>query len=544
MRARSLLLPAGHYPIHAAGSRCRANSRLAAFAAAITFLSSGAVLFAGTDTDGDGLSDAVETNTGVFVSAEDTGTDPSNADTDGDGFRDGVEVWRYTDPCDSQSAPSQPNIIYILADDLGYGDLGCYGQQAIGTPHLDAMAAQGVKFTQHYSGSTVCAPSRSALMQGRHTGRCWVRGNVRVGAGNMPLPPETLTIGRVLQQAGYVTGCIGKWGLGYPGSVGHPNEQGFDHFFGWLDQAAAHEHYPAGDDKIYRNYDGIPLDGTQYANDLFNAEVEQFLQEHVNQPFLLYFCPTLPHSRMQAPPGGIDPEYARQAWPANEKTFATMVSELDRSVGRILQTLQALNLDENTLVVFSSDNGPHNEGGHSAAFFNSNGQLRGIKRDLYEGGIRVPMIARWPGHLPEGATSAHVSAFWDVMPTLAELGGAPMPADTDGLPFTPSLFDQPQYARHAHLYWEFYEANPAPRQGVRWGDWKGVRLNQNAPIQLYDLAGDPGETNDQAGEYPEVVAEIAAIMTASREASPFFPTVLDAVLAPHTAWFPLRKARA
>ena len=377
-----------------------------------------------------------------------------------------------------------PNIIFILADDLGYGDLGCYDQTQIKTPNIDKMANEGMRFTQFYAGSTVCAPSRCSLMTGMHTGHTVVRGNKEMKPmGQFPLPESTTTLPELLQKAGYTTGLIGKWGLGGPGSTGTPNKQGFDYFFGYLGQRHAHNYYP---EFLFRNDQRIPLKNTmpepkredgagvaikkvEYSADLFNDEAVGFIKKNKNKRFFLYYAATLPHANneggdhgMEVPNFGI---YKDEHWPDNEKGFAAMVTRLDDSVGEIMKTLKKNGLDKNTLVIFTSDNGPHQEGGHHADFFNSNGPLRGTKRDLYEGGIRVPMIAYWPGKIKADTTSGFVGAFWDVMPTLCEVSGAPEPDLTDGISFLPTLLGKTQNHQHDYLYWEFHEQGK--KQAVR-----------------------------------------------------------------------------
>ena len=350
-----------------------------------------------------------------------------------------------------------PNIIFIMADDLGYGDLGSYGQKLLQTPNLDRMAAEGLPCAspQHYAGSTVCAPSRCVLMTGLHSGHCRIRGNATV-----PLEPDDVTVAEVLREGGYATGLVGKWGLGEAGSTGIPNAQGFDYFFGYLSQIRAHNYYP---EFLWRNEEQVPLNNVvayiqegyaagvgsyatekvDYSHDLFTEEALAFVDRNKGQPFFLYLAYTIPHANnesrwanehgMEVPTYG---SYDDEDWPEAEKGMAAMVSRMDADVGRLLQHLHALGLDEQTLVLFTSDNGPHREGRHEPTFFESSAPLRGIKRDLYEGGIRVPMIARWPGTIQPGGVTHHVSAFWDFLPTAAEAAGLSAP-ETDGLSFLP-----------------------------------------------------------------------------------------------------------
>lgn len=447
-------------------------------------------------------------------------------------------------PEEAAVAADRPNIIFILADDLGYGELGCYGQTVIRTPFIDQMAAEGMRFTDHYAGSTVCAPSRCCLMTGLHTGHAYIRGNKEVQSmGQLPLPEGTATLPRMLQQTGYTTALIGKWGLGGPGSSGTPNNQGFDYFFGYLCQRHAHNYYPAF---LYRNDERVPLrnvvqsdrsDGSgvatskvEYAYDLMEAETLEFIGANRNRPFFLYLAVTLPHANNEAGVNGMEVpdygEYADKDWPQAEKGRAAMISRLDRGVGRILRRVKNLGLDENTLVFFTSDNGPHREGGSDPNFFASSGPLRGIKRDLYEGGIRVPLIARWPGRIEAGAVTDHVSAFWDFFPTLAVLSGGEASANTDGVCMAPTLLGIPRKQKqHEYLYWEFHERGSA--QAVRWGQWKAVRL-PSGTLELYDLTTDPGETKDVAAHHADVVAKIRNYLAGARTESPYWPLGLAA----------------
>ncbi|MBN1420474.1 MAG: arylsulfatase [Planctomycetes bacterium] len=419
----------------------------------------------------------------------------------------------------------KPNIIFILADDLGYGDLGCYGQKRVKTPNIDRLASEGMRFTQAYAGSTVCAPSRCSLMTGLHTGHARVRGNALV-----PLRPEDVTVAEVLEAAGYATGIVGKWGLGEPGTTGVPNRQGFDAWFGFLNQAHAHNYYP---DYLWRDEERHEIPENRddarkvYAHDLFTREARAFLKEHKDHPFFLYLAYTIPHANnelggktgngMEVP---SDAPYSSESWPQPQKNHAAMITYMDRDIGGILDLVKELGIEEDTIVFFSSDNGPHREGGGDAAFFGGSGPLRGIKRDLYEGGIRVPMIVRWPGRIRAGSTSDQVWAFWDFPPTAAELAGAKAPAGIDGISMVPALLERPQ-RNHEYLYWEFHEGGF--KQAVRMGDWKAVRLGTARPIELYDLAADIGERTNVAKEHPDVVARIEAILRAARTDSPDFP---------------------
>lgn len=441
-------------------------------------------------------------------------------------------------------AEAAPNIVLILADDLGYGDLGCYGQKQIRTPHLDRMAREGARFTQFYAGSSVCAPSRCALLTGLHTGHCHIRGN---GAG-AALRPQDTTVAEMLKGAGYRTACIGKWGLGDVGTTGLPTLRGFDEFFGYLGHTHAHNYYPTF---LYRaNTPGsehrvslpnvVPDEGKAgqgvatvrkaYAPDRITEEALAFIdrQKGSKKPFFLYFTPTLPHANNEAKRKGMEiPDlgaYADKPWPEPQKGLAAMISRLDADVGRLLERLRANGMDDNTLILFTSDNGPHREGGNDPDYFRSHGDLRGIKRDLYDGGIRVPMIARWPGRIAAGTTSDHVGYFPDMVPTLTELARAKPPKQTDGLSFVPALrgvaaavlgMVPQQQRRDRCLYWEFYERGGA--RAVRLGDWKGVQKPWDGSakaenIELYDLAVDQGETKDVAAAHPDVVARLRAAL--------------------------------
>ncbi len=452
---------------------------------------------------------------------------------------------------------SPPNIIYILADDLGYGDLGCYGQTKFDTPNLNRLAAQGMRFTQHYSGSTVCAPSRSALMTGLHTGHTPVRGNKEIRPeGQYPLADSVFTLAEMLQEAGYATGAFGKWGLGYPRSEGEPNAQGFGTFFGYNCQRFGHHYYPR---HLWSNQDSIVLEanaGTAkgtYAPSLIHEQVLRFIDEHQAEPFFLYVPSVIPHAELAAPEAmikqfrgkfpperayeGVDSgdEYRQGPYESQSEThaaFVAMVTILDRQVGDIMDKVDSLGLAENTLMIFTSDNGPHQEGGADPDYFNSNGPLRGYKRDLYEGGIRVPMIARWPGQVAAGSESNHVSAFWDVFATAADVAGQTPPGERDGISFLPTLTGEGEQPQHDYLYWEFHERGG--RLAVRQGDWKAVQYdvleNPNGPVELYDLSVDISEENNLANQYPEVLANLKAVLDTARTPSPVFTFGQDTYL--------------
>jgi arylsulfatase A-like enzyme len=428
----------------------------------------------------------------------------------------------------AQSRRERPNIIFILADDLGYGDLGCYGQTTIATPNIDRMAAEGLKFNQAYAGSTVCAPSRCALMTGRHMGHATVRGNKRPELG---LAPGEETVATLLKRAGYTTAMFGKWGLGGPGNASTPKRFGFDEFYGYFDQLHAHNFYP---EHLWDNENEVFLTKNwfaarqEYAPDLIMDRAAQFLERRHDRPFLLFLTLTMPHANnelghatgngMEVPPGSA--YLKRTEWPAPERGFAAMMERVDGYVGRVLESLRRTGRDNNTLVLFSSDNGPHKEGGHDPMFFKSSGPLRGTKRDLYEGGIRVPLIARWPGRIGPRRTTESIVAFWDVLPTFAELAGARTPGGLDGRSFT-SVFSGATLPAPAYLYWEFHENGFA--QAVRLGNWKGVRRDVGQPVELYDLASDIGEKNNVAAKHPEWVRRIEDAMRSARVDNPNFP---------------------
>ena len=409
----------------------------------------------------------------------------------------------------SVSAP--PNIIFIMADDLGYGDLHCYGQTQLQTPSIDTLAAQGMRFTQVYSGATVCAPSRCSLMTGMHTGNCTVRGNFGV-SGRVPLNSGDETVAEVLEPAGYTSAVIGKWGLGEPDTSGIPNEQGFDYWYGYLNQHNAHDYYPTF---LWEDDQQVPLSG-QYSHDLFTSKALDFITNNAAGPFFLYLAYTIPHAAIQVP---SDAPYSGESWPQVEKDFAAMVYRMDADIGNIMALLVQLGIDDNTIVFFTSDNGPHSEDGHSSTYFNSNGPLRGMKRALYDGGIRVPMIVRWPGQVPQGVESDQVWAFWDFLPTAAELAGLTPPANIDGISMRNALLGQPQQ-NHDYLYWESFEGF---KQAARVDNWKGVRFGLGEPIELYDLSTDIGESNNVADAHPLVVSQLREAIDLNRTESTEWP---------------------
>ncbi|HEY4110761.1 arylsulfatase [Puia sp.] len=426
-------------------------------------------------------------------------------------------------------AQQRPNIILILADDLGYGDVGYEGQQKIHTPNIDRLATLGMRFTQFYAGTSVCAPSRASLMTGRHTGHTAIRGNRGYQPeGQYPLPDSSLTIATVLQKNGYATGAFGKWGLGYPGSTGIPGKKGFTDFFGYNCQTLAHNYYP---DHLWANDSLVHLPNSKnkdsvYSADLIHRHALEFIRRNRSRPFFLYLAYTLPHAELQVPHDSVYANYLAEFRDAHHAAYAAMVTRLDRYVGEILRGVQAGGLGANTLILFTSDNGPHREGGGDPAFFHSSGPLRGIKRDLYEGGIREPFIAVWPGKITPGATSNWTGAFWDFFPTFEQVAGIPTTKAIDGFSILPVLLGRPQTAKaHDYLYWEFHENNG--RQAVRWGKWKGVRLDVNIvadpPIELYDLETDPGEQKNVAAQHPDIVRQIKTDMQESHRSNKDWP---------------------
>ena len=455
-----------------------------------------------------------------------------------------------SNPAIDNRASSPPNIIYILADDLGYGDLGCYGQEKFTTPNLDQLAREGTRFTRHYSGSTVCAPSRSVLMTGLHTGHTFIRGNREVKPeGQSPLPASAVTMAELMKDAGYVTGAFGKWGLGFPGSEGDPVNQGFDRFFGYNCQRYAHRYYP---EYLWDNDEKFYLEGndwsstTTYAPDVIQQKTLDFIRDNKDTSFFAYVPIVIPHAELIAPEDDIFekflgeyPETPYVGMPGADygpdmvigmycsqenphATFAAMVQRIDLYVGQIMGILKELGIAENTLIMFTSDNGPHQEGGADPDFFNSSGSLRGVKRDLYEGGVRVPFIVSWPGSVEAGTISDHISAFWDVLPTVADLTGFQLD-ETDGISFLPELLgnDQPE---HEMLYWEFHERGG--KQAILKDEWKAVRLNvrkdPHGTPELYNLRDDPHERNNVADSHPDLVMQFSKMMEEERVPSEKF----------------------
>lgn len=427
-----------------------------------------------------------------------------------------------------------PNIVFILADDLGYGDIGCYGQNEIRTPNLDEMANDGMKFTQHYSGSTVCAPSRCVLMTGKHLGHASIRDNRAASAtSELWLPTDETTIAEVLRDRGYVSALIGKWGLGDQNTPGFPNQQGFDYSFGYLSQWHAHNYFPEflfrnGSKVHLRNFvpgamqsgAGVASQKLDYSHNLIVDEAVSWLKQHHDRPFFLYLGLTLPHANNEAGSRGQEtPDYGQfvtRDWPDAQKGTASMITRLDETVGRIRATLAELGVAKDTMVVFSSDNGPHAEGGNDPAFFHSSGSLRGIKRDLYEGGIRVPTIAVWPGRIAPNQTTENVSGFQDWLPTFAQLAGAQTPNGVDGVSLAPTLTGIGKQTQHEFLYWEFY--SQGGKRAIRSGKWKAIQLgmnNQPRPIELFDLSSDPSEKHNIAAAHRDVVSRLERFMNSA-----------------------------
>lgn len=431
------------------------------------------------------------------------------------------------------------NVIYILADDLGYGDIGCYGQQKIKTPNIDRMAQEGMLFTQHYAGCTVSAPSRCSLMTGLHIGHSQIRGNLEIKPeGQQPMTADTYTLGKLMKSAGYTTGIFGKWGLGYPGSSSVPSNMGFDEFFGYNCQRQAHSYYP---DHLWHNNDTVFLhendhEGRQvYSQDLIHEQALKFIRDNKDKPFYAMLTYTLPHAELNLPHDSIYRMYenafeevpydGKMGYHPSEKpyaSFAAMVSRLDKYVGDVMAELKELGLDKNTIVIFTSDNGPHREGGANPDYFLSYGPLKGVKRDVYEGGIRVPMVAWCPDKIKAGVKNDHISAFWDVMPTLAELTGVTLPETGDGISFLPTLFSKDGQKQHEYLYWEFHELNG--REALRSGNWKLIRqpIVGETILELYDLSSDIHEDNNLAQQNPEKVKELEVLMDGARTESPLF----------------------
>jgi arylsulfatase A-like enzyme len=424
-------------------------------------------------------------------------------------------------------AADKPNIIFILADDLGQGDVGCFGNTNIATPNLDRMAREGTRFTQAYCGTAVCAPSRTSLMTGLHVGHAPVRGNreIKPGEGQHPLPAETVTVAEVLKGAGYATGCMGKWGMGMFHTTGSPLKQGFDRFYGYNCQRHAHSYFPT---HLYDGDKRVELPGNDgrtgrktYAQNLIQDAALGFVRDHKDRPFFLFYAVTLPHGRHEIDDLGA---YKDKPWPAEQKAYAAQVTRLDRDVGQLLDLLRDLKIDDRTLVMFAGDNG------HIPTSLpllpEGKPRLRGTKGTMYEGGLRQAGFARWPGVVPAGRVCDEPWAFWDFLPTAAEPAGAPLPAGfaTDGLSLVPLLKGGPAPKREC-FYWELHvgATRPTPMSAVRFGNWKAVRPEPSAPLELYDLAADPGETADVTKSHPDVAAKAEALMKAAHRDHPDWP---------------------
>jgi len=446
-----------------------------------------------------------------------------------------VFVWLFSFAAHAQQKIKQTNIILILADDLGYADIGCYGQQKTETPNIDKMARAGLQFMQFYAGSTVCAPSRASLLSGLHTGHTAVRGNEGYQPeGQSPLPDSVITIATILKNNGYETAAFGKWGLGYITTSGDPNKKGFDQFFGYNCQSLAHNYYP---DHLWNNHERIEFPENAGSNAVYSADyihehAMQYLNKQHEKPFFLYLPYTLPHGDVIAPHDSVYNYYVKKfneaprqpGAPKNDgeqhrfepfphAAFATMVARLDKYTADILQAIKEKGMEENTLVIFTSDNGPHRENGGDPEFFDSNGKLRGIKRDLYEGGIRVPFIAYWKGKIKAGVTH-QPAAMYDLYPLFQQLAGMPAAKKIDGISILPTLLRTKPQPQHEYLYWEFHENNG--RQALRWKNWKAIKLNvskdAHAPVALYDLGSDPSEKNNVAIKYPAIAKQLDAMI--------------------------------
>ncbi len=446
----------------------------------------------------------------------------------------------------SKAAPkARPNIVFILADDLGYAEVGCYGQKKIRTPNIDRLAAEGMRFTHHYSGNPVCAPSRCALMTGLHTGHAQIRGNKQVGGkegwklgstigGQWPLKEGTVTVAKILKQAGYTTGAFGKWGLGRVGTSGDPQKQGFDRFYGYICQRQAHTYYPNhlwSDGKIEWIKENEGGKQVVYSHDLIAEQALEFIRANADRPFFCYVPFTIPHVALQVPADSLaeylgkwpDPPYdGKKGYVPHEHPracYAAMVTRMDKDVGRITRLIDELGLGPRTLIIFTSDNGPTYAGGADSEFFESADGLRGLKGSVYEGGIRVPFIARWPGKIKPGSQTPHVSAFWDFLPTVCELIGVDAPAGIDGVSYLPTLLGKAsRQKKHDVLYWEL-----GGRQAVRLGDYKAVRAKAGGKVELYNLATDEAEQHDLAEEQPELLAKMTELLRTSRTESDVFP---------------------
>ncbi len=433
------------------------------------------------------------------------------------------------------SVAQKPNIIFIFADDLGYGDVGCYGQQKIETPNIDGMAAKGIRFTQFYSGSTVCAPARCSFLTGLHTGHIAIRGNKSISPeGQSPLPDSVITFANNLQQNGYATAAFGKWGLGFHQNSGDPNKKGFDRFYGYNCQSLAHDYYPP---YLWDNHQKVDLPANNKSDSIYSAalihqQALQYIQQSGGQPFFIYLPYTLPHGDVIGPSDEFYQYYVKKfkeqpltgeklktrqhnatPEPQQHAQFAAMIARLDQYVADIAKAIADKGIADNTLIIFTSDNGPHRENGGDPDFFDSNGEFRGIKRDLYEGGIRVPFIAYWPGKIKQDVYT-EPAVLYDMYPTIMQLAGIKYRNKIDGISLVPALLKKRKQKKHNYFYWEFHENSG--RQALRWRNWKAVRLevnkNENAPIELYNLATDPGEKTNLAQHYPSIVKKMASFM--------------------------------
>jgi len=446
----------------------------------------------------------------------------------------------------------KPNVVFILVDDMGYGDLSCFGQETLKTPNIDKMASEGMVFTNMYTGSTVCGPSRASLLTGKHTGHCNIRGNMPAQL----LSDQEMTLAKVMKKAGYITAGVGKWGIGHPPPLDDPQRKGFDHFYGYINMWHAHNFFP---EFLVKDGQKVPLknklrlneDGTnpwadmpegtgisevreEYVHNLFDKEALSFIDNNKKNPFFLYLAYNVPHANNEDSKTGCEvPDYGKyinRDWPDVEKGFATMIDNLDNSVGMVMAKLKECGIDENTMVVFCSDNGPHQEGGHIMEFFNSNGSLRGKKRDFYEGGVKTPFIVRWPSRVQAGKVSDHMGAFWDILPTFCDLVGVEKPQDTDGISILPELTQEGTQKEHSYLYWEFFEQGG--KQSILKGNWKAIKLNvrdASLPVifELYNLATDPYEQTNVASQNPEVVQEMEKLFIDARTEFSVVPLFTD-----------------
>ncbi|HET9747626.1 MAG TPA: arylsulfatase [Chitinophagaceae bacterium] len=441
----------------------------------------------------------------------------------------------------------QPNIIFIFADDLGYGDLSCYGQQKFETPNIDKLAKEGMKFTQFYSGSTVCAPARSSFLTGLHTGHTAIRGNKSFPPeGQTPLPDSVITFANILQQNGYATAAFGKWGLGFITTSGDPNRKGFDKFYGYNCQSLAHNYYP---DHLWDNHQRIDfvIKDSIYSADIIHENAIQYLKSMGDKPFFMYLPYTIPHAEVITP---HDSTYYNYIIEFNEQpntttrrydgrylgeyphaSFAAMMVRLDRYVGDIVKQVTELGIAENTMIIFTSDNGPHREGGGDPEYFNSNGIYKGIKRDLYEGGIRVPFIVYWPGKI-RPVVIDQPAALWDMYPTFLQLAGIPVSSNIDGISLVPTFLNKGSQKHHEYFYWEFHENDG--RQAVRWQKWKAIKLavskNADPAIELYDLEKDPGEIFNVAAKNPAVIKKISEFFLKAHQYDPQWPLLLKEII--------------